>query len=106
MIGPQLLTRRLRQRLQLAAGAAEGHGDARVEHVAQLAEDDALLVTAQRRERHRGATRAHGGRLQRTTRVALRHGGDSALEQRTIKKAVHNCSEWSQPHHKPAARSA
>jgi hypothetical protein len=37
----------LRQRPQLAAGAAEGHGDARVEHVAQLAEDDALLVTAQ-----------------------------------------------------------
>jgi hypothetical protein len=33
---------------------------ARYEHVAQLAEDDAqpLLVTAQRRERHRGARRS------------------------------------------------
>ena len=29
----------------------EGHGDARVEHVAQLDEDDALLVAAQRRKR-------------------------------------------------------
>ena len=54
VISPQLLQQRLRQRPQLAAGAAEGHGDARIEHVAQLAEDDALLVTAQRRERHRG----------------------------------------------------
>ena len=55
VISPQLLPRRLRQRPQLAAGTAEGHGDARIEHVAQLAEDDAQLVTAQRRERHRGA---------------------------------------------------
>ena len=46
--GLQLLPRRLSRRPQLAAGAAEGHGDARVEHVAQLAEDYALLVTAQR----------------------------------------------------------
>jgi hypothetical protein len=55
VISPQLLPRRLRHRPQLAAGAAEGHGDARIERVAQLAEDDALLVTAQRRERHRRA---------------------------------------------------
>jgi hypothetical protein len=55
VVSPQLLTLRLCQRPQLAAGGAEGHGDARIEHVAQLAEDDALLVTAQRRERHRGA---------------------------------------------------
>jgi hypothetical protein len=61
MISPQLLPLRLRHRPQLAAGAAEGHGDARIEHVAQLAEDDALLVTAQRHERHRGA-RARWGR--------------------------------------------
>ena len=48
MISPQLLQQRLRQLPQLAAGAAESHGDAGIEHVAQLAEDDALLVTAQR----------------------------------------------------------
>jgi hypothetical protein len=38
--------------------AAEGHGDARIEHVAQLAEFDAQLVTAQLRgQRHRGRWR-------------------------------------------------
>ena len=47
----QLLPWRLRQLPQLAARAAEGHGDARVEHVAQLDEDDELLVAAQRRQR-------------------------------------------------------
>ena len=50
-----LLPLRLRQLPQLAASAAEGHGDARVERVAQLDEDDALLVTAQLGERHRDA---------------------------------------------------
>eukprot|EP00964_Phaeocystis_antarctica_P073818 scaffold45346_cov61-Phaeocystis_antarctica.AAC.5 len=52
-------SKRRSQRPQLAAGAAEGHGGTWIERVAQLAEDDALLVTAQRRERHRraGATR-------------------------------------------------
>ena len=67
VISPQLLPRRLRQRPQFVAGAAEGHGDARVEHVAQLAEDDALLVTAQRRERHGiagGAPAAKNERLE------------------------------------------
>ena len=48
-----LLPQRLRRRQQLVADAAQGHGHARVEHVAQLAEDDALLVTAQLRQRHR-----------------------------------------------------
>ena len=43
--------------------AAEGHGDARVEHVAQLDEDDELLVAAQRRQRHRAAQR--GGVVER-----------------------------------------
>ena len=43
----QLLPWRLRQLQQLAVDAAEGHGDARVERVAQLDEDDELLVTAQ-----------------------------------------------------------
>ena len=47
--------RRLRRRAQLIADAAEVNGDARLQHVAQLGEDDALLVTAQRHERHRGA---------------------------------------------------
>ena len=39
VVGLQLLARRLRQLPQFAAGAAEGDGDARVEHVAQLDED-------------------------------------------------------------------
>ena len=43
----QLLPKRLRRRPQLAAGAAEVHGDARIERVAELEEDDACLVTAQ-----------------------------------------------------------
>ena len=64
MISSQLLLQRLRQRPQLAVGAAVAHGDARIEHVAQLAEDDALLVTAQRRERHVAArVAARGGRV-------------------------------------------
>eukprot|EP00964_Phaeocystis_antarctica_P053251 scaffold31252_cov63-Phaeocystis_antarctica.AAC.6 len=33
------------------------HGGARLEHVAQLGEENALLVTAQLRQRHRGAAR-------------------------------------------------
>eukprot|EP00964_Phaeocystis_antarctica_P012274 scaffold6790_cov69-Phaeocystis_antarctica.AAC.1 len=55
VISPQLLQQRLRQLPQLEAGTAQGHGDAGIEHVAQLGEDDARLVTAQRRERHRRA---------------------------------------------------
>ena len=61
MISPKLLQLRLRRLTQLVADAVEGHGDARIEHVAQLAEDDAVLVTAQLRERHRGAAAARGG---------------------------------------------
>eukprot|EP00964_Phaeocystis_antarctica_P095276 scaffold61782_cov78-Phaeocystis_antarctica.AAC.3 len=61
MTSPQLLQQRVRRLTQLVADAVEGHGDARIEHVAQLAEDDALLVTAQLRERHRGAAAARGG---------------------------------------------
>ena len=34
---------------------AEVHGEARLERIAQLAEDDALLVSAELRQRHRGA---------------------------------------------------
>eukprot|EP00964_Phaeocystis_antarctica_P108719 scaffold73263_cov65-Phaeocystis_antarctica.AAC.2 len=64
MISPQLLPRRRRQkRPQLTAGAAEIHGASRLERVAQLAEDDALLVTAELRQRHRrarGPARARG----------------------------------------------
>jgi hypothetical protein len=44
MISLQLRQQRLRRRPQLIAGAAQGHGEARVEHVAQLDKDDALLV--------------------------------------------------------------
>eukprot|EP00964_Phaeocystis_antarctica_P051196 scaffold29862_cov51-Phaeocystis_antarctica.AAC.1 len=54
MISPQLLQQRLRQLPQPAAGAAKVHGAARVERIAQLNEDDALLVLAQAHERHRG----------------------------------------------------
>eukprot|EP00964_Phaeocystis_antarctica_P053247 scaffold31252_cov63-Phaeocystis_antarctica.AAC.2 len=49
VISPQLLLQLLRRRPQLMAGAAQGHGEARIEHVAQLGEEDALLVTAQPR---------------------------------------------------------
>jgi hypothetical protein len=46
VISPQLLPHCRRQkRLQLGAGAAEVHGEARLERVAQLAEGDALLVS-------------------------------------------------------------
>ena len=45
----QLLQRRPRRRPQLVADAGQGDGEARVEHVAQLDEDDALLVAAQLR---------------------------------------------------------
>eukprot|EP00964_Phaeocystis_antarctica_P054867 scaffold32268_cov58-Phaeocystis_antarctica.AAC.3 len=59
MVSPQLLQQRLRRLPQLFAGAAEVHGEAWLEHVAQLATDYALLVTAELRERHhRGAARA------------------------------------------------
>ena len=51
VISLQLLLR-LSQLPQLAAGAAEGHGGTRIEHVAQMVEDDALRVTVERRERH------------------------------------------------------
>ena len=61
MISPQLLQQRLRQHAQLIAGAAELHGEARLEHVAQLGEEDALLVLAQRRERHRARKKTRGG---------------------------------------------
>eukprot|EP00964_Phaeocystis_antarctica_P087112 scaffold55232_cov63-Phaeocystis_antarctica.AAC.5 len=55
MISPQLRQQRLRQLPQLMAGTAQVHGGARLEHVAQLCEEDALLVAAQRHERHRAA---------------------------------------------------
>eukprot|EP00964_Phaeocystis_antarctica_P116416 scaffold80357_cov63-Phaeocystis_antarctica.AAC.3 len=61
VVSPQLRQQRLRRRPQLIAGAAQVHGGARLEHVAQLGEEDALLVTAQRHERHRGARRGGGG---------------------------------------------
>ena len=55
VISPQLLPQRRQQkRPQLAAGAAEVHGDARLERVAQLEKDDTLLVTTELRERHPG----------------------------------------------------
>eukprot|EP00964_Phaeocystis_antarctica_P053282 scaffold31266_cov60-Phaeocystis_antarctica.AAC.1 len=52
MISPQLGQQRLRRRPQLFADAAQGHGNARLEHVAQPVEEDARLVTAQLRQRH------------------------------------------------------
>ena len=56
MVDPQLLSKRLRRLPQLAADAAQVHGDARVQHIAQLVEDDALRVLVEHRQRrHRGA---------------------------------------------------
>eukprot|EP00964_Phaeocystis_antarctica_P136680 scaffold101136_cov68-Phaeocystis_antarctica.AAC.2 len=53
VISPQLRQQCLRRHPQIAVDAAEGHGEARVKNVAQLGEEDALLVTAQLRQRHR-----------------------------------------------------
>eukprot|EP00964_Phaeocystis_antarctica_P044382 scaffold25511_cov60-Phaeocystis_antarctica.AAC.3 len=50
MISLQLLPQSLRRLPQPEAGAAEVQGDPWVEHVAQMAEDDAHLVTAEPRE--------------------------------------------------------
>eukprot|EP00964_Phaeocystis_antarctica_P011572 scaffold6407_cov62-Phaeocystis_antarctica.AAC.1 len=58
VINPQLLPHRLRRRPQPGAGAAEVQGDARLKRVAQVAEDAAVLVLAELRERHR--SRTHG----------------------------------------------
>ena len=84
MVSLQLLQRYPRRRAQLVADAAQGHGDARVEHVAQLHEEDALLVAAQRGQRHRDARargacayQGRGGQCQRT-RIQKR-GRDSRL---------------------------
>eukprot|EP00964_Phaeocystis_antarctica_P045064 scaffold25924_cov66-Phaeocystis_antarctica.AAC.5 len=85
VISPQLLQQRLRRLPQLVANATQGHGDARIEHVAQLGEDDARLVTAQLRQRHRGAAGARGGvitlvSLQRSLRFCAEcnvYGGGS-----------------------------
>ena len=61
VIGPQLLPRRRRQqRPQLFAGAAEVHDEARLERVAKLAQDDALLVTAQLRTAPSGRAQRRG----------------------------------------------
>eukprot|EP00964_Phaeocystis_antarctica_P115664 scaffold79647_cov59-Phaeocystis_antarctica.AAC.1 len=51
-----LLPQRRRQKHpQPTAGAAEVPGEARLKRVAQLADDDAVLVGAELRQRHRGA---------------------------------------------------
>eukprot|EP00964_Phaeocystis_antarctica_P113379 scaffold77420_cov63-Phaeocystis_antarctica.AAC.4 len=77
VVGPQLLPKRLRQRPQPVAGAAEVHGAARIEHVAQLDEDVALLVLAQLRE-HRQHSRRRDSRL----RLRLQHRLALVLERR------------------------
>ena len=51
MLTPQLLHILPRQRPHMAGDGGEGHGNARVEHVDQLVEDDALLVTFQVQQR-------------------------------------------------------
>jgi hypothetical protein len=64
-ISPQLLPPLLRRRPQLFAGTAQGHGEARIEHVAQLGEGDALLKSrtahSQLRQRHAGASARRAG---------------------------------------------
>ena len=78
MISPQLLQQRRRQKQpQLAVSAAEVHDEARLERVAQLAEDDALLVGAELRQRHRGA-RARGGVINRV-QAQEQYGGRRML---------------------------
>ena len=52
--------RRRQQRPQLFVGAAEVHDEARLERVAQLAQDDALLVATQLGQRHRDARALSG----------------------------------------------
>ena len=74
----QLLQRYPRRRPQLVADAGQGHGDARVEHVAQLHEEDALLVAAQRGQRHRDA---------RAARAASR-GGQCSGRERMRRKTI------------------
>eukprot|EP00964_Phaeocystis_antarctica_P100152 scaffold65836_cov54-Phaeocystis_antarctica.AAC.3 len=76
---PQLLQKRLRQRPQLAVGAAKGHGDAWIEHVAQLAEDDALLVTAQLRQRHRGDDDRYDDTAARSKQRGVNTGYENAI---------------------------
>ena len=49
----------------LLLGAAEGHGDARVEHVAQLTEDDAVLVRSASGAPRAPSRRARGGKTDR-----------------------------------------
>eukprot|EP00964_Phaeocystis_antarctica_P075728 scaffold46760_cov39-Phaeocystis_antarctica.AAC.4 len=61
VLNPQLLPQRLRRPPQPAAGAAEVHREARLENAAQMAEDDALLVLAQLRGRHRGVRARNKG---------------------------------------------
>eukprot|EP00964_Phaeocystis_antarctica_P052117 scaffold30492_cov33-Phaeocystis_antarctica.AAC.2 len=69
VLNPQLLPQRLRLLPQPADGAAEVHRKARLENAAQMAEDDALLVLAQLRERHLGVrARNEGG--ERVTQLA------------------------------------
>eukprot|EP00964_Phaeocystis_antarctica_P065350 scaffold39418_cov50-Phaeocystis_antarctica.AAC.3 len=96
VISPQLLQQRLRQRPQLAAGAAEGHGDAWIERVAQLAEDDALLVTAQLRQRHsrrrgaaRAARRAVAGGLTTTDRNKIASARGIARSRTKLQRPAH-----------------
>eukprot|EP00964_Phaeocystis_antarctica_P021784 scaffold12091_cov69-Phaeocystis_antarctica.AAC.4 len=52
VLNPQLRPQRLCRFPQPAAGAAEGHGIARLERVAEVGEDDARHVVAERREKN------------------------------------------------------
>ena len=82
VVSLQLLQRYPRRRAQLVVDAAQGHGDARVEHVAQLHEDDSLHVAVQLGQSIRprfaalplGAVGSRGILEQRDAGVQLRRG--------------------------------
>ena len=81
MVSPQLLMHRLRRLPQLVTGAAEVHGEARFEHVAQLDEDYARFVAAELRESHVKRSRLQHevrGDIQRTI-LDFRRKGSRAI---------------------------
>eukprot|EP00964_Phaeocystis_antarctica_P102368 scaffold67720_cov63-Phaeocystis_antarctica.AAC.3 len=81
VVSLQLLQQRLRRLPQLIAGAAEVYGGARLEHVAQLGEEDALLVTAQREERHVAARRGAARWVKKTALSGATRSPRGRLEE-------------------------
>eukprot|EP00964_Phaeocystis_antarctica_P120565 scaffold84286_cov63-Phaeocystis_antarctica.AAC.9 len=82
----QLLQQRLRRRPQLAVDTAQGHGVARVQQVAHAVEDTALLVAAEREERHGSRNRPDDAlpQIVTTLRQVLPGAGDSRTYHRYV----------------------